>query len=69
MRVNDFRFVLQSQEELREARRVYEELNTDLHMELPALYERSVDERKRNCQLYEKICTKNIEIAEARCIM
>ena len=43
MRAYDFRFMLQSQEELREARRVYEELNTDLHMELPALYERFVD--------------------------
>ena len=49
VRTNDFRFVLQSQEELREARRVYEELNTDLHMELPALYERFVD-----CQYWTK---------------
>ena len=32
--------LLQSQEDLREARRVYEELNADLHMELPALYDR-----------------------------
>ena len=33
----------QAQEELNEAKRIYDELNNELHKELPALYDRYAD--------------------------
>ncbi len=64
---NRWNICLQSQEELREARKVYEELNTDLHLELPALYERCLLADFELWLLFESLIDHSLgEIANLR---